>query len=181
MKTIKFNKLSFLIIGLLLSIISCKKEDAGLTKATQSGANTFSCKVDGKNFFPKQDLFGPKPLVVYTGKFQGNTSLYLSAHQYDHRLRDISFHVNDFKGVGVYYFKEPVKTVNSYGYTILNLPDVYVQLGLAYPESGERYANDGQITITRYDSGIVSGTFEFTFLNGSELIKVTYGRFDLKL
>ncbi len=43
-------------------ILSCKKD--GLTKATQNGANTFSCKINGKVFQPCKDegLFGSPSL-----------------------------------------------------------------------------------------------------------------------
>lgn len=60
MKT-SITKLLFLFISLHL-ILSCKKD--GLTKATQKGANTFSCKINGKAFQPCRDegLFGSPSL-----------------------------------------------------------------------------------------------------------------------
>jgi hypothetical protein len=180
MKRINTYVLVFLMTSVAFSFTSCKKPDAGLTKATQIGANTFSCKVNGESFFPKQDLFGPKPIVVYVNQNKGIASLYLSANQYDNYLQSMSFHVADFKGVGTYYFKEPIITVSSTGSTLINVPDIYVQQRLN-SISGDFFAKDGQLIISRYDSGILSGTFEYTFANGTDIVKITYGRFDLKL
>ncbi|HEX8356504.1 MAG TPA: hypothetical protein VF610_03795 [Segetibacter sp.] len=51
------TKLLIIFLSFLL-ILSCKKD--GLTKATEKGANTFSCKINGKVFTPCRDngLFG---------------------------------------------------------------------------------------------------------------------------
>lgn len=53
MKKIKMIRVLILLLSLVI-VVSCKKEK--LTKATQTGANTFSCKVNGKVYVASSDI-----------------------------------------------------------------------------------------------------------------------------
>ncbi len=58
----KSLKLLLLFVAFLIFFSSCLKEK--LTKATQNGANTFSCKINGRVFVAKTSLFSLVLLVV---------------------------------------------------------------------------------------------------------------------
>ena len=74
----------FLICSLIISVTmgSCLKGlfDEKLPKATQTGANTFGCKIDGKSWIPDgtHDLFVSIPaLSASIYQWQGTRNLHL--------------------------------------------------------------------------------------------------------
>jgi hypothetical protein len=70
-----------LICGLTLISASCKKEKKGidgLPPATQTGANTFGCLVNGVLFIPKGNSSGTTFKQVNYGYEGGILSFYLS-------------------------------------------------------------------------------------------------------
>ncbi len=64
------SRLLFLFVSFTL-ILSCKKN--GLTKATQNGANTFSCKVDGNTYIAELSAFSfaRSPIAVFNFQQDG--------------------------------------------------------------------------------------------------------------
>ncbi|MBB2146416.1 hypothetical protein GM921_13020 [Pedobacter sp. LMG 31464] len=162
------TKLLLLLLLPLLMGASCKKDkDNGLTKPTQIGANTFSCKINGQIFTPKQDLFGPTPLYSQVDIYNGNNTLNISASNPNTYITNMHFNINSFKGVG------------EYSIDIIN--GVYVDCYLNIPSPNLEKSQSGTIRITKYQGEIVSGTFEFNLKHGTENIAVTSGRFDLTL
>ncbi len=110
--------LCFICFTLLLS---CKKD--GLTKATENGANTFSCKINGSVFKPCKDegLFGGKTL--YGGIDQTFNEAFITAecnnpdpqrHVY---IQLYNFHgegeylLSDFNNVCIYKERYPDKPI----------------------------------------------------------------------
>ncbi len=169
------NKKWILIVFAAYTIgmnLSCKKEK--LTKATQTGANTFSCKVDGVVFKPSESggLFGGNPLIVSNWPIDGFT---IRARKY--KDENNSFHRNVI--LKLFY----LKTTGTY--PLNTYP--YGQYVIDY-SGGPVYETDathiGTVTFTRCDTvtRIYSGTFSFTAIdkNTGNVVKVTDGRFDVK-
>ncbi|MBC7417524.1 MAG: hypothetical protein H7325_05155, partial [Pedobacter sp.] len=136
----------FLLFATTLLITSCKKDD-GLTRETQTGANTFSCKVNGALFIPHTELFAPPKLSVQAGTSFGTPILKIYAANHNVYVEAISFDFRDFKGKGYYVIDSPSDT------------KIDFRLKILYSDS--RVAEKGFVNITRYDNHIVSGTFEF--------------------
>ncbi|MEE1947260.1 hypothetical protein VRU48_19190 [Pedobacter sp. KR3-3] len=161
------------LLGLLVIVAvitgACKKDpEKGLTPPTQSGANTFSCKINGQIFMPKQELFGPTPLYGQIETSNGYKTLIISAsNPSDPFIKNIYINIFDFKGIGTY--------------PIVIADGVYVDCYLNVPAPNQEKSRSGTLKITKYEGKIVSGTFEFNVTHGTENIAVTLGRFDLTL
>jgi len=163
-----FNKL--LIFGVLITTFSCSKD--GLTKATQKGANTFSCKVNGKIFKPVYvgGLFNSSPVLSVRNNAQFGFSI--SADNQE-TSESVSLENPYIQKTGVYKLQA-------------NHPNRGVYTGSIIDPGG--YTTDssyvGELTITRCDNAndIYSGTFYFTAKdpNTGRTINVTEGRFDVK-
>lgn len=159
---------------ILLSILtiffsaSCKKGEK-LTPETQTGANTFSCKINGKVYIPEND-FSVKAISV---AFYNNTDFEVGANgtQYD-PPRNLSIHIKNILSEGTYlldftqsrYVTYYISGTNNYHSKILN---------------------SGKVTITKLDRNqrIISGRFDFQLTNeknSAETLNVTDGRFDVK-
>ena len=174
MKILKVLLVITFFSGLIL-VQSCKK-DSGLTKATQNGANTFSCKINDKVFIPKVSLFGPSPIfaqVVPSGSLSNLTILTTNP---DSPVQHVEIFINTFNGPGTYQ----VKTTD---YSYCEYQINYFTGYLTYSTVG---TDIGSVTITKYDTvnKIISGTFDFTVYNTknkNDLISITKGRFDISL
>jgi len=169
MKNIHYFLLFVFFTLSILSFSACKKEK--LTKATQIGANTFSCRIDGSIFKPsdKGGLFGGEPLIVSNLPIDGFLVL---ATKYGNNL---SPHTS------VLIRLPFLKTNGTY--------ELYVY---PYGEFSKEFSNPyrtntihtGIVNITRCDTvnHIYSGTFSFTAVDDStgKMVKITDGRFDVK-
>lgn len=180
MKTLKNTLLLF--CSLLMLSASCKKQSKNpidnLPPATQTGANTFGCLVNGEVFLPKSRGIGPSGLSCNIVFDNGNYNLYLSARNSGSDvnknisikikniiLMDNSINIlnNDTTNRGEYYTINNSLTINSFK-TNIN--------------------NQGTLKINYWDpsKGIISGTFSFDAVNSvGEKVKVREGRFDIKL
>jgi hypothetical protein len=170
--------LPIFISALILGSIHCKKESAvnpepTLPEATQVGANTFGCKVDGVVFLPKKSSFSNvSPLLV-------------SNSHYDGFLLEIS-HIgfpNDLNYAISLALPQFLSTVGAFD--LKNFPfGQYVIKTAPGARYRTNYIYSGQLTITRCDTlhKIYSGTFYFTGLDTAtgKTVQVTDGRFDLK-
>ncbi len=170
-----------ILSGLLIAytLNSCgifsEPEPTELPPATQNGANTFGCLVNGKLFVPKSG-----------GKYEGITK------DYDGGLTIVAIYTTNDKwdattgighqtinGVGEYtnselrYFRHSSSTFGSYGNT--NVP-IKSKLNVTKFERSEDKVNNLKWLI-------VSGTFEATLIsdkNPLDTIRITEGRFDVK-
>ncbi len=142
-------------LAILLTAGSCKKSaEKQLPPATQTGANTFGCLINGKPYTATK----PKPPGM-SGSLLGTS--YYSVNLSEPGLsvnvtpweRDspigIEVKIPDFKGVGIY-------RDNQFSFYVLSV----------IPNT------NSYVHITRYESGIVSGTFqaEVTGSNGKKII-----------
>jgi hypothetical protein len=168
-------KQTLLPILALALLTQCKKNDpdpaSQLPPATQTGANTFGCLINGQCWIP----FGT-----------GNYSIYYDPN-YRHGTINISATLpgsgKDYQNITL--FSDSLKSVGRYPLTFLKHQEaVFSNTKACSFFSGDPHYRKGTLTVTRLDAqaGIISGTFEFTLAKaGCDTLKVTQGRFDKKL
>jgi len=171
-----------ILLSALLGLSQCSQEDnptpdEQLPPATQTGANTFGCLVNGKVWTPK-GYNGSSNYSVYYDLGYRNGTLNVATYRYEPGAnasrQDIILFSDSLQRTGIY----PLTVVNH-------------QEALFYGNStqcefhqNERHYRRGELTITRLDlqAGVISGTFWFTLAKpGCDTIKVTQGRFDKRL
>ena len=168
---------AILILVLLLPLaVGCKKNEIdALPPATQTGANTFGCLVNGKAWVPSgKGLFSDKPLEG--GYFGQDANLWIQATSKDGSGIDLWVEKPFIKGGYELKYETGIKPTiilpYNYGY--------YRQPGISYITTPQYV---GRVVITRDDTtmNIISGTFEFTARNAKtgQTVSVTEGRFDL--
>ncbi len=178
----KFLLLFFLLAGIQAG---CKKNNtpqdelSKLPAATQTGANTFGCLVNGKAFIAQTDckfLCDPAFKVNYDGANGGSISLIAvyqnSASGIDQGIV-IGFDSTNYK---MQFLYSPT--------TALNIGFTFINNNLFTRSWDAMVITTGKIVLTRYDltNGIISGTFEFSLSkSGTETMIFTNGRFDKKL
>lgn len=166
----------------LFLFVACKKEVEELPPATQTGANTFGAKVDGKFWVAKG--FGPFPANdILEARMTGTTHLMINARNFASSPNESEFEilVSGITGPGTYQLNNTVglPASVSYGY--------YVKRNFSPENEWLTSATyTGSVTLTRLDTvaKVVSGTFQFNALNiynSPQPISVTEGRFDLRL
>lgn len=163
-----------LVLLILLPVLlagSCKKDD-GLTDPTQTGANTFSCKIDGVIFKPSESggLFGGDPLFVRNSSVDGFT---LQASKYGDATTPherVLIKLSYLKTTGIYQ----LNTFPGYGQFTKEFSNPY----------RTNSTHTGTVNISYCDTvnHIYSGTFFFTTVdnNTGKILKITDGRFDVK-
>jgi hypothetical protein len=175
-------KLIFVIsLSALLLNSSCKKEINKLPPATQSGANTFGCLVDGKAWIPT-GRGGFSGINSTSGGFWGEVdstvSIYIMAYGEND---EIGVYLKNTTSVGIYHLNENT-AIKPYAV----LPEAnYGMYSIIYDSE---YVTDslhtGIVNVTYADrnTGIVSGTFEMQLYqkNTGKIVNITNGRFDYK-
>ena len=173
------NILALAVLALLFS--SCKKNVDALPAATQTGANTFGAKVDGKLWVPQG--FGAFPANDILEARMSGHDIVINARNFSSSPNETEFQLTIYNvtAPGTYLFNTNVTHPNgaaSYGY--------YVKRNIT-PQNEWLTSSiyTGQVNITRIDdvNMIVSGTFEFNAgsIYNSEVLHVTEGRFDVKI
>lgn len=169
-----------LCVFVLFTSSKCKKDKSDpvsqLPPATQTGANTFGCLVNGKAWVPKGwDGNKPNFFVIADPNYGGNL---------------------DIRAYNLNGDKEESISINAFGITQAGLykvdsnRNIHLQyekeiMGCYFLDDSQNYYQ-GFIKITKYDftSGIISGEFEFSFfdkMTSCDSVKITNGRFDYKL
>ena len=188
------NTKTLLLTMLLATIFSCKKHkeeyNPQLPPVTQTGANTFGCKINGQIMVPRDGkntpLMGGYPYGVTYSRIRT---------QYEHYdWIEAMDQVSSGSNRGAIAFKLPnIDTMGVGEYIIKHVDGAFSQanpnivyLGAIYngdsPSTGySSIENTGKIIITRYDDDVISGTFYCkvkNYLNPNDIIEVTEGRFD---
>ena len=179
-----------LLLAALLGLSQCKHTDPAppkpedqLPPATQTGANTFGCLLNGQPWLPTYGLTGlTGPFrVSYDPGYLGG-ALQIKVNRYpvsnSNALQTMTIGVAYVDKIGVYQF--PLHGINSlfYGDTSNNS-----SCG-NYGDPRTSTYQIGTLTISRLDltKGIISGTFTVTLAQpGCDTLKVTQGRFDKQL
>jgi len=179
-----------LLLAALLGLSQCKKKDADPAKpedqlppATQTGAGTFGCLLNGQPWTPKGFNGYPNLLVTYDPTYHGG-SLSITAYRYPTNAKQaqyIKFGGDQISKPGTYIIAttsnpSPPST-NGVLFADGNIasPCNMYQAGIGATQTA------GQFTITRLDptTRVVSGTFSFSLSQaGCTAIQLTEGRFD---
>jgi hypothetical protein len=174
------NLLLLLLITFLLS--SCNNDDDKpkteldkLPPATQTGAQTFGCLIDGKAFVPPK--FGSNSPNAFYQFVGGAYTLGMSASiDGGPQMKSILMGGLDVQTLTTTIYQ--LKSEESGNF----LAKYLIGGGITYTGITTD-TKPGRLTITRFDpiTFIISGTFEFTVLddNGAE-INITDGRFDMQ-
>lgn len=183
----------FLIIIILISTISCLKDDDGTDEPLPSisfeGKNTFGCIIDGETFLPRKEtggIFNNSDIIV--AKYYYETyytdegyRLHISAHNELTKKNVIIelYHGTEALEEGITYDFQPQNPnviVGRYS-TLNNHPN-----NPNYSADYTTTENSGKLTIMKLDTinNIISGTFRFDALDYfGNSSKIKNGRFDL--
>jgi len=184
LSAIRFNAL---LLCLIFCVASCKKENSSpfptpLPAATQVGAHTFGCKINGKAWVP-DGVGGFAQIEAISGGYVGSSispvrnSVFISTYRSDRTKIDL--HIQAVNQPGVYQLDQRTGII----YAELRP----LNYGAYFPDTGKAFVTNptytGTVTITRADTVnfIVSGTFEFTVYDpaSKQTIRITDGRFDI--
>ena len=185
----KYFKLLFIIIACANIFAACKKDKTEPTElsklpaATQIGAKTFGCLVNGIAFVPDNGctfLCTPAFRANYDnsngGFFYINAELINSDQNID---KHINFGLDSCINNRLYNMSTlPKITMSYFDY---KMPSSTCQ---TFFSSDINVIRSGYVNLTKCDfgTGIISGMFEFKIeRNGCETINITNGRFDAKL
>ena len=181
----------YLALLLLTQCSKCKNDPEPATPAdplppaTQTGANTFGCLLNGQPFTPSGFDGTPNFLVLYDPGFQGgnlDVRVYRNTDKAANK-QAIIFGGDQISKAGTYVIKTPIDLSKPGPYTA-SFSDFRNSSPCNIYSFNPGTTTEGQFTITRLDlrAGIVSGTFEFTLAQpGCQTIVVTQGRFDKKI
>ena len=170
-----------LLLAALLSLSQCKKKDdprpeEQLPPATQSGANTLGCLVNGQPWTPQ----GNDGYSNYSISYDPNPYGVLDLTTYRYQQNPAN------KQMLILYTRE-LRGPRSYDLRDIPLTRVswYDRLtGCDFHSGDPGTYQKGTLTITKLDlqAGIISGTFSFTLAKpGCDTVRVTQGRFDKRL
>ncbi len=171
------KKYFFLVIICLA--VACSKKDICdnpidcLPPATQTGAGTIGCLINGQPFSPGGSQFsGPTQQANYNTDLEGE--LYFSL---------IAINKKTNKAIGINISGMEINQGETYDlrYDEEISKLVIYDSGFSIYETG--YSHTGEITFFKFDdiNGIVSGTFWFDAINEEgEVVEIREGRFDMK-
>jgi hypothetical protein len=183
----------------IVALSSCKKNTSNnpideLPAATQTGANTFGCLINGQAFTPGGgDGFG-SPTLAGTYQYAYSTPVPLgmplnpySGYIFDIEARDMR---NSCSITGIGFAVDSIQVQQGYTY-ILQSEEAgtgdagYQYLNCSGTDNWFKTSDTttrGQLYLSRFDlsNKIASGTFWFNVLdNNGDTIKITDGRFDV--
>jgi hypothetical protein len=174
-----FLYVSLLIV--LLSLNQCKQNDPDpvnqLPPATQTGAGTIGCLVNGQPWTP-QGFDGTSNYSIDYDQRRGGV-FDLRAYRYQKQPSDnyqyLILYATRLNGPKTYSFRDSTNTEASFNDRLT---------GCELSSRDKAAYRQGTLTVTRFDlqAGIISGTFDFTLAKaGCDTLKITNGRFDYKL
>lgn len=177
MKRKLLRVLIFTGIASLLIHCECKKNILGLQEqlppATQTGANTFGCYVNGKLWVPKGNVGRTNPYISFDPSYHGG-SLGIGVY------RILNSTVRQY----IYIYSDSVNNTGTFDLSNLNKGSVLFNFSISCNyDRDSLISRKGNLTITNFDlqHQIISGTFQFTLAKpGCDTVKVTDGRFDMK-
>jgi hypothetical protein len=187
------NGLALFVLAICFSLsgMQCEKDQNipeidKLPPATQTGANTFGCMVDGKAFLPRRKGWFPNGPVLLA-QYQYLTDNGQTGNYFALTADDQKTYANEIRGISLTArcVDLEVKTyVLDEDHTLFKLAGGYEILdeSLKFNTFTTDLINKGELTITRFDdvNQIMSGTFWFDAVNDKgEKVEVREGRFDV--
>ena len=178
--------LSFFLLCVLcafLSLLACSGDDPSpieqLPPATQTGAETIGCLINGKAFTPKGAFLGPPSRGSSYQFIYNDGDSFFNFQVFARHLPDpfqsvymnvIFQNFEDLQEDRVYFLGDIILHKGQAGYGNASI-EIY--------ETNSQHTGTLTITHYDYDNRIVSGTFEFEVEVDGEVLKVTDGRFDM--
>ena len=174
--------LLYLALTTLTQCSKCKQDDPApldqLPPATQTGANTFGCLVNGQVYIPQGNTGTSNFSVLYEPGPMG-ANLNIQTYSINKNRRQfVNLSCGPVTQSRAYSLNIPV-VEGTASYTDTSLPSPCS----AYIGNMPPVYRKGRLTITRLDNnaGIIAGTFEVTFaVPGCDTLKITQGRFDAR-
>jgi len=178
-----YSKLSSIALLLVLAMLSfsCHKNPPAdttptLPPITMVGANTMGCYVDGVLWTPSDhiSLYGPYLFASYNGS---NVNGFYIEMFHDHVGAQYT------GGDALTMLYQTFTATGSYDLTDKNKAQVVVAVDGEYAISDSFTVLQGTLTITNFQTHIISGLFTFTAKNNKTGVVhvVTDGRFDVKI
>jgi hypothetical protein len=168
-------------IALCSLFAACKKDkntEDQLPTATQTGAGTFGCKINGKVFIPKgsSGTGTPNPKVQYDIGLNGLPYLTIDSKQQESGNVSAGVFIS-FGSLTQPKFYPVTDTVRfSIGWSSL-----IGNCGMTTLDNSVSANGGGTITRLDIPNRIISGTFSFNAIRpGCDTLRVTDGRFDIK-
>ena len=156
-----------------------KTSTASLPAATQTGAGTFGCMLNGQAWLPVKDntpFARANPNLTYDATWQGGTLAVNGEIYADKRSKE---------SIGI--LSKNINSIGEYSITSKDYTNSDYRRFMYYSEQEEFWTDDtpnsiGKLTITKLDqvNRIIAGTFSFTITKNGKTINVTDGRFDMK-
>jgi hypothetical protein len=177
------NTLIIPAILLLFVTVSCKKQVDELPPATQTGANTFGARVDGKIWTPA-DVAVVASAPILEARYYGD-GIIINARNYASTPTESEFeiYVKHLTGPGTYPLNVDTQIYpsesGSYAYYVVRK---FTPINEWITST--QYTGSVNITLNDTTNRIISGTFQFDAMNLSgtpQLLHVTDGRFDVKV
>ena len=173
-------KIAWLIaIAFSLIFASCKKESEDtLPPATQTGAGTFGCKINGKVYVTKgsSGTGTPNPKIQYDFDLNGQPYLSIETKRFDANIVD---------GAVLIYFSNLINTGNygiggDFKYSV-GWNSYIPGCGVGNLDPNVTALGGGTISKLDIPNRIISGTFSFKAVKPNcDTIRITEGRFDIK-
>ncbi len=177
MKHLKLCLLLFAMANIFASCTKDKQSEDQLPPATQTGAGTFGCKINGKVYVPKgsSGTGRPNPHIQYDYDLNGNP--YLSIETFQYPTSNKTGLLIAFRNLAIigYY---PVSDSFRFDF---GWPDVIQNCGNSSSDINVLKWGGGNITKLDITNRIISGTFDFKVKNTTcDTVYITNGRFDIK-
>ena len=156
-----------------------------LPPATQTGADTFGCLLNGRPWTPRGNAGVPNYVVTYDPSYHGGN---LDIRTYNviantGKPQFLGFGGDHINQVGTYSFITPPNFPTP-GPRNVYFSDVSKSAPCNDYSYNPGTTTSGELVITRLDAklGIISGTFHFTLAQpGCDTLRFTQGRFDKTL
>ena len=168
--------------------MACGKKEGD---AAPSGANTFSCRIDGKEFTPSLEPIILVPQKALEARRTSQAGGFVV--QAKDSFNELVIYLSATQGPGTYslgYAKSPVpfgSNPDSYGF-YKSIPLLQPGDDPFKPQPRSTFytdaTNTGTVTLTRFDTvaRVAGGTFEYTAREAAtgKLVRITNGKFDVK-
>ena len=169
------------LLAALLGLSQCKKNNpdpaSQLPLATQTGANTLGCLVNGQPWTPQGNDGASNYSISYDQNPYG--VLDLTTYRYQQKPTD------NYQYMII--FASDLRGPRSYDLRDINTSRVSWYDRLTHCDQSSRDKDTfhkGTLTITKLDlqAGIIAGTFDFVLAKpGCDTVRITQGRFDKRL
>jgi hypothetical protein len=194
------NSLLFIFLCLLLTTVSCKKNDDDSQKPGSFRKDIFNCVVNGSSWDPAKSESGyTKAYIIDAVTTSGKPEYFVTLIAGSHK-KNIVIHLSGVKGTGTYFINQdvPPNVLDIFVYTMFQTSfawyeewwkdELLYKWSTPYLTSAQ---NDGQVSITEFNMepapvagtyhGFIAGTFWLSAShNGNEIADLKDGKFKIE-